>query len=169
VHNGVAELERMVDGVLGNLHRLAMNLRPASLDYVGLVAALHQHIEAISDQYGLVAQLEATGLDERLSPELETAIYRIVQEALTNTVRHSRATRVDVLLQRDKRQLVVLVEDNGVGFEPDAASSGERLGLVGMRERVEMLGGRLTVESRPGTGTTVRAIIPNGSQSPDRR
>ena len=157
----IAELKRMADGVLENLHRLAMDLRPASLDHLGLVAALRQHIENFSQQHDLVTQFEAAGLDdERLPPPVETNLYRIVQEALTNIARHAQATHADVLLERRNGQVITIVEDNGVGFEVDKVPQSNRLGLLGIRERAEMLGGTLVVESTPGTGTTIFVEVP---------
>jgi PAS domain S-box-containing protein len=166
---GVAELKRMVDGVLENLHRLAMDLRPASLDHLGLVAALRQYAEAVSDQHGLVVQFETVGFHDRLPSDVESSIYRMVQEALTNVIRHARATRVDVLLEQRDDKLIVIVEDNGVGFDPLAAMQNGRLGLFGVRERAEMLGGRLVLESAAGAGTTLLVEVPYGDSDPDRR
>jgi PAS domain S-box-containing protein len=166
---GVAELKRMVDGVLENLHRLAMDLRPASLDHLGLVAALRQYAEAVSDQHGLVVQFETVGFHDRLPSDVESSIYRMVQEALTNVIRHARATRVDVLLEQRDDKLIVIVEDNGVGFDPPAAMQNGRLGLFGVRERAEMLGGRLVLESAAGAGTTLLVEVPYGDSDPDRR
>jgi PAS domain S-box-containing protein len=166
---GVAELKRMVDNVLEDLHRLAMDLRPASLDHAGLVAALRQYVEAVSDQHGLVVQFETVGLCDRLPSDVESSIYRMVQEALTNVIRHARATRVDVLLEQRDDKLVVIVEDNGVGFNPTAAMQNGRLGLFGMRERAEMLGGTLVLESAAGAGTTLLVEVPYGDSDPHRR
>jgi PAS domain S-box-containing protein len=166
---GVAELKRMVDSVLENLHRLAMDLRPASLDHLGLVAALRQYAEAVSDQHGLVVQFETVGFHDRLPSDVESSIYRMVQEALTNVMRHARATRVDVLLEQRDDKLVVIVEDNGVGFDPTAAMQNGRLGLFGVRERAEMLGGRLVLESAAGAGTTLLVEVPYGDPDPHRR
>lgn len=166
----LADLKRMTDGVLEDLHRLAMDLRPASLDHVGLVAALRQYVELYSRQHGLAVQFESVGLDgERLPTEVEIALYRIVQEALTNVVRHARATRTDVLLERRGDRLVAIVEDDGAGFDPEAAVQNSRLGLFGMRERAEMLAGTLAIESAPGSGTTVFVEIPYADPHPDRR
>ncbi len=165
---GVAELRRVADGVLEDLHRLAMDLRPASLDYLGLVAALRQYIEAISDKYGLTAQLETVHFDQRLPSDVETALYRIAQEAITNVVRHAQATRIDVLLEQDDGRLIVIVEDNGIGFSSTAESQGGHLGLLGMHERTEMLGGTLMVESTVGVGTTVRVEVPYGNSHSHR-
>ena len=163
------ELENMVDEVLDNLHRLAMNLRPASLDHLGLVSALENYIESFGKQHALNVQCETVGLGgERLPPAVETALYRIVQEALTNVIRHAQATRVDVLLERRDDQIVTIVEDDGVGFDPHEAAQSGRMGIFGMRERAEMLDGTLVIESTVGTGTTVFVEVPYAHQDPDR-
>jgi signal transduction histidine kinase len=155
------ELEKLVDDMLESLHRLAMNLRPASLDLVGLEATLDQYIESFDQQYGVNAQFESVGLEgERLHPPIETAVYRIVQEALTNVARHAQASQVDVLLERRDDKLITIIEDDGVGFNTDAALSSGRLGLFGMQERAQMLGGTLTIESSARAGTTVQVEIP---------
>ncbi|MCP4543956.1 MAG: GAF domain-containing sensor histidine kinase, partial [Chloroflexi bacterium] len=155
------ELKGMANEVLENLHRLAMDLRPASLDHLGLVAALRQYIESFGQQHSLTIEFEAVGLDEKhLPPTVEINLYRIVQEALTNVIRHSQASHVGVLLKRRLEQIVVIVEDNGIGFEPKTVVQSGRLGLLGMHERAEMLDGSLTVESTVGTGTTIFVEVP---------
>jgi PAS domain S-box-containing protein len=157
----VAELKSRVSDILENLHRLAIDLRPASLDHLGLVAALRQYIKTFGQQHNLTMQFEVVGLDDkRLSPAVETNLYRIVQEALTNVVRHTQATRIDVLLERRGDQLITIVEDDGAGFDPQSAGQNGRLGLLGMRERAEMLGGALVIESTIGTGTTIYVEVP---------
>lgn len=157
----VNQLKSMTNDVLENLHRLAINLRPASLDHLGLIAALRQYIETFSRQYNIKTQFEVVGLDDkRLPPTVETNLYRIVQEALTNVVRHARASRVDVLLERRGDQMVTIIEDNGVGFDAEAAGQSGRLGLLGMRERAEMLGGTLAIESTIGSNTTIYVEVP---------
>jgi signal transduction histidine kinase len=168
VRAAVDEMKRMTDAVSENLHRLAVNLRPASLDHLGLVPALQQHLDMVHDQHGIDAQLETVNLNLRLPPDAETAIYRIVQEALTNVVRHSQATHVDVLLEQRGAELVVIIEDNGIGFDPAEAMESGRIGLFGMRERAEMLGGRLLLETSPRTGTTVLLEVPYGDSNSDR-
>jgi PAS domain S-box-containing protein len=161
VKDRVVQMEATIDKMLENLHRLAMHLRPATLDHLGLVAALEQYVETLEQQHGITARFETVGLgDERLPPEVETALYRIVQEALTNVLRHAQATRVDVLLERRGDQVVTIVEDDGIGFDPEAAKESERLGLFGMRERAHMLGGKLVIESAAGTGTAVFVEVP---------
>jgi PAS domain S-box-containing protein len=151
----VAEMERSLNAVIENLHRMAMALRPASLDHVGLVAALRQHVESVGEKHGIQARFRSSGLIERLPANVETILYRTVQEALTNVVRHARATRVDVLLMVRDDKLVVLVEDDGIGFDPTSISKEDHLGLFGIRERSEMIGATLVVESEPGRGTTI--------------
>jgi signal transduction histidine kinase len=156
VADRVAELKRTVEEVLEDLHGLAIDLRPSSLDHVGLVAALRQYAERITERHGLIVDFGALGFDEeRLPPEMEITIYRIVQEALVNVVRHAQATHADVVVERRPDRVRVIVEDNGRGFDAATAMYTGRLGLLGMRERAEMLGGRLVIDSAPGAGTTV--------------
>jgi signal transduction histidine kinase len=165
----VAELKSRTNDILENLHRLAIDLRPASLDHVGLVAALRQYINTFGEQHNLTMQFEAAGVDdERLPPAVETNLYRIVQEALTNVVKHTEATRVDVLVERRGDQLVTIIEDNGEGFDPGTVGQNSRLGLLGMHERAEMLGGTLVVESTIGTGTTIYVEVPYVHSHSDR-
>jgi len=157
----VAELKSQTNDISENLHRLAIDLRPASLDHVGLVGALRQYTQDFSVQHNLPVQFEVVDLDERrLSTTVETNLYRIVQESLTNVVRHAQASRVDVLLERRGHQLVTIIEDNGTGFNPQVAGQNSRLGLLGMRERAEMLDGTLVIESIIGTGTTIYVEVP---------
>jgi PAS domain S-box-containing protein len=167
----VNQLKSTTNDVLENLHRLAMDLRPATLDHLGLTAALRQYIEIFSRQHNIKTQFEIVGLDDaaaRLPPAFETNLYRIVQEALTNVVRHAKATRVDVLLERRDNQMITIIEDNGVGFDSEAAGSG-RLGLLGMRERAEMMGGSLVIESTLGANTTIYVEVPYDDTNIDIR
>jgi PAS domain S-box-containing protein len=153
----VADLVRTTDAVIDSLHRLAADLRPASLDYLGLEAALRQHARAAGAQAGVPVRFKARGFGpgERVAPAVETAIYRVVQEALANVARHAKASRADVLLERRGDRVLVMVEDDGVGFEHDKIQPGDHLGLLGMKERAEALQGTLTVESSLGAGTTI--------------
>lgn len=168
VRQRLLELEGMADGVLEDLHRLAMDLRPASLDHLGLVAALEQLAGNLRSEQ-IAVQFKALGFTgERISPTLETTLYRIVQEALTNVVRYAQASNVGILLERGMGKVRVFVEDDGVGFDPELVERGYRLGLVGMRERAEMLAGSLTIESTPGLGTSVIVEVPDGDSHPDR-
>lgn len=152
-----------------NLHRLAMSLRPASLDHLGLVAAVGQQVELIGEKYGLNVQFKTNISDDQISPDIQTGLYRIIQESLTNAARHARAENIDVLLNVRSGTLVVIVEDDGCGFEPELAIKKDRIGLIGMRERAEMLGGKLSVESAAGKGTTILVEIPYVNSSIDHR
>jgi signal transduction histidine kinase len=169
IRTHVADLKRIVSQVLDNLHALAVKLRPASLDHLGLVTALEQYIQEFNRQYHLDVQFETVGIDgSRLPVDIETALFRIVQESLTNVALHAQATQVDVLLNHRNGGLVLTVEDNGIGFDPNQPADEARLGLFGMRERVEMLSGKLIVESAPGKGTMISVEVPCGDTSPDR-
>ncbi|MGE5690053.1 MAG: GAF domain-containing protein [Pseudomonadota bacterium] len=157
-----AELRELVVATLQDVRRLAVELRPKALDDFGLVPALERLLETFRDQTGIAVELETRLGSERLTPEVETALYRIVQEALTNVVKHAGAGKVSVLLTQKGTTVVAVVEDDGEGFAPgtvrQTATGG--LGLVGMRERIGLLGGRLTIESSPGAGTTLVVEVP---------
>jgi two-component system CheB/CheR fusion protein len=141
---------------------LAWELRPAALDDLGLTVALANFVEEWSKHFSIQTNLHTTGMDsERPSPEAETNLYRIAQEALNNIYKHAQASRVDVLLERRDGSVVLIIEDDGVGFEvSDEALSEKGLGLVGMRERAVLIGGTLEIESTPNQGTTVFARVP---------
>jgi signal transduction histidine kinase len=141
------------------VRRLAVELRPKALDDFGLSAAVERLSSSVSEQTGLGVDVESRLRDERLPNEVETVLYRIVQEALTNVVKHAHARHVSVLLARKDGSVTAIVEDDGRGFSPDRAA-GDGLGLVGMRERVGLVGGRLVVESSDGGGTTLVAEVP---------
>ncbi len=161
VHTRIGELKHAANAIQDNLHQLAVNLRPASLDHLGLVITLQQFVAEFSRQYSIQVEFEAIGLhNKRLHTAVETTLFRVVQESLTNVVLHAQATRVDVLLSMQNHRVVAVVEDNGVGFIPKSYGMENHLGLFGMRERVEMLGGKFAIESSPGKGTTVRVEVP---------
>lgn len=169
VSGRVAELVQRTDAVMDGLHRLAADLRPVSLDHLGLAAALRQYSGSAGAELGLVVRFKARGFTgERLPAEVETALYRVAQEAMTNVVRHANATRVDVLVQRRGDRVKLIVEDDGIGFEPGRMWPGNHIGLIGMRERAEALGGTLTIESASGKGTTVVVEVPSADPNPGR-
>ncbi|HET7567779.1 MAG TPA: GAF domain-containing protein [Gaiellaceae bacterium] len=155
----VDDVRDLVRATLQDVRQLAVELRPKALDDFGLVAALERLTESFREQTGIGVEFVPALPGGRLPPEIETALYRIVQESLTNVVKHARASKVSVVLTRKDDSVSVIVEDDGIGFEPARTRDGG-LGLVGMRERVGLLGGRLTVESRPGAGTTFVAEVP---------
>ena len=157
----VRNLKQATQDVMEELHSLSVTLRPSSLDRLGLVPALAQYVEHFRCQHRLDVKMEILGFDGvRLAPETEVALYRIVQEALTNIARHASAHCVGLVVSRTGERAVVVIEDDGVGFDPVQAAKSGRLGLVGMQERVQMVGGMLTVESAPGAGTAVFAEVP---------
>ena len=161
VQTQLGQLKRTASAIQDNLHKLAVDLRPASLDHLGLVTALQQFAAEFGRQYNISVEFEAVGMGPgRLPREVETALFRVVQESLTNVALHAQATRVDVLIALRNDHVVATIEDNGVGFHSPAPIANSHLGLFGMRERVEMLGGRLAVESAAGRGTTVNVEVP---------
>jgi PAS domain S-box-containing protein len=165
----VTEMEQALNAVSENLHSVAMALRPASLDHLGLVPALRQYVESIGERYRLRVSFSSGNFQERLPANMETELYRIVQEALTNVARHAHASQVDVILTLRDGKLIVMVEDDGNGFDPEKVPDTGHLGLFGMRERAEMIGGQLVIESKPGKGTTVIVEVNYDSQIVDRR
>ena len=142
------------------MRRLAVELRPSALDDYGLVPALERLTASVAEQGGPSVDLEAQLGEQRLPGDVETALYRIVQEALTNTIKHAGAASVSVILTRTPDRVTVVIEDDGRGIEAGVEAAGEGLGLVGMRERLALLDGRLRIESSPGAGTTIVAEVP---------
>ncbi|GAB4204985.1 MAG: hypothetical protein OHK0022_30650 [Roseiflexaceae bacterium] len=165
VRTGLAELHRVAGQIDAELDRMTMELRPPALDDLGLEDALHDYTREWAGASGVAIDVLARGLDNgRLPPAVETTVYRIVQEALTNVLKHAQASRVSVILERRDDRLRAIVEDNGRGFDPDALSgqgkNGRQMGLLGMAERATLAGGELSVESAPGSGTTIYVDIP---------
>jgi len=156
--SSIRELRELVVATLQDVRRLAVELRPSALDDFGLVPALERLAASFAEQSDIFVDFQAALADERLPDEAETALYRIVQESLTNVVKHARAQRVSILLTRTNGSVKAVVEDDGKGFDPKKETGG--FGLVGMRERLALLGGRLAIESAPGAGTTIAAEVP---------
>ena len=155
----VLALREQVVATLHDVRRLAVELRPRALDDFGLMAALERLAETFGEQAHVDVHVQAMLGDARLAGEVETALYRIVQEALTNVVKHADARTVSVVLTRKEDRVVVVVEDDGRGFDP-LAKREDGLGLLGMKERIELVDGRLTVESGSGQGTTIAVEVP---------
>jgi PAS domain S-box-containing protein len=164
-HKLLQQLQQLTNEMGLEAHRLAWELRPSVLDDMGLVAALENYASEWSERNGVELVFQSTGLGgRRLAPLLETNLYRIVQEALTNIAKHARATHVGLVLEQRDGDIVVVVEDDGRGFDADATMSwiefGGQLGLRGMRERAALFGGTMAVESSRGEGTAVFVRIP---------
>ena len=158
-HRAVSEVRELVVATLHDVRRLAVELRPKVLDDFGLVPALERLTEAFGAQTGIGVRFESGLAEGRLPTEVETALYRIVQESLTNIVKHSHARNVSVVLIRKPGSVAALIEDDGRGFDPGSTRAGG-FGLEGMRERVGLLDGRLQVESVEGAGATLVAEVP---------
>jgi len=154
----VEDIRRLAVDTLQDVRRLAVELRPKALDDFGLVAALERLTDNFRQQTGLALDFIAGLGEEQLSGETATALYRIVQEALTNVVKHAHAGGVSILVTRKNGYVAVVIEDDGVGFDPTQAADG--FGIQGMRERVELLGGSLRVESGQTSGTTIAVEVP---------
>jgi signal transduction histidine kinase len=155
----LAELRDLVVATLQDVRRLAVELRPKALDDFGLGAALERLVETFKEATGIGVEFESQLGEQRLSSEVETTLYRIVQESLTNVAKHADAQRVSILLVRRPGVVSALVEDDGHGFTEEDESHGG-IGLSGMRERLALLDGRLTVESGRGRGTSLIAEVP---------
>jgi signal transduction histidine kinase len=159
VRAATGELRELVVGALQDVRRLAVELRPRALDDFGLVPALERLTSGIAEQTGLAVELESRLPEKRLPDDVETIVYRVVQEALNNVVKHADAKHVSVVLREKDGAITAVIEDDGRGFSPGSTEDGG-VGLVGMRERVALVDGRLTVESREGAGTTVVVEVP---------
>jgi two-component system, NarL family, sensor histidine kinase UhpB len=144
---------------LDAVHNLAFDLRPTMLDDLGLVPSVRWFAKRQSETYGIQILVEVDGLDDRLPDQTEVALFRVVQEALTNVAKHANASLARVTLQRSNDGIELTVQDNGGGFEPDKVHS-DRLGLFGIQERVTLLGGRLAVDSSRGRGTRLAISVP---------
>ena len=154
----IGKLRFLVDGLMRAAHDQARQLRPAELDAMGLDAALQRYVEDWSERTGLDVDFQTVNWNERLPMERESTFYRVAQEALTNVVRHAGASFVSVVLQQDQSKATLTVEDDGRGFDTEQTTN--RLGMLGMKERVELVGGTLEVESIPDEGTAIIARIP---------
>jgi PAS domain S-box-containing protein len=157
-------LHELADQLAQQVHSVATDLRPTSLDDLGLETALSNYLEEWSDRSRIHADLHSAGLDERLPTHIETTVYRVVQEALTNVHKHSKARNVSVIVEHRENGLQTIIEDNGEGFDAEALNGAavrdRRLGLLGMQERIALVGGSLSIESTPGFGTTLFIRIP---------
>lgn len=158
----VQELRTLTAAALDEVRRVALELRPTILDDLGLEAALGWRVDEFNAALGARASLKVEGIEGRLAGAVELALFRVVQEALTNVARYAHASTVSVTLGYHLGALVLEVADDGIGFDPGAIGKGERrgLGLVGMRERMALAGGDLTIDTQPGRGTRIVARVP---------
>ncbi len=159
----IARTQRLVSNSVNIVHRYARELRPAVLDDLGLIPALHAYSKNLSERKKINIQMTAFGGVEAMGGAKRTVLFRVAQEALTNVARHAHATQVKMSITEISGAIRMEISDNGKSFQVGKtllAKNNKRLGLIGMKERVEMVGGSLAIESSPGHGTTVRAEIP---------
>jgi len=165
----ISSAQRMVEKSVDIVHRFARELRPTVLDDLGLIPALHSFVKSFSKRTGIYIHLTVFAAVEKLASDKRTVLYRVAQEALTNVARHAQASLVRVSIEKRPRRICMKIKDDGKSFQVDRvllAKKNKRLGLLGMRERVEMVGGNFHIESEPGQGTTICAEIPftNGNR-----
>jgi signal transduction histidine kinase len=168
----ITSTQRLVEKSVELVHRFARELRPAVLDDLGLIPALHAFMKAFAKRQGIRAKLAAFAGVEQLDNARRTVLYRVAQEALTNVARHAEASLVEVTIEELKKDVCLKIRDNGKSFQADRvmrSSLNKRLGLLGMRERVEMVGGTFDVKSARGKGTTIVVCIPFSKSEPKKR
>ncbi len=164
----IARTRRLVEKSVNAVHRFARDLRPTVLDDIGLIPALHAYSKTLAERHPLRIRMTAFGGVETLTIAKRTVLFRVAQEALNNVVRHSEATLVLLGISERGGSIQLEICDNGKSFHVAntlLAKNNKRLGLIGMKERIEMIGGQFTIESTPGAGTTVRAEIPFTSET----
>jgi signal transduction histidine kinase len=158
------EIQQQLNNGLKSLQRFIQNLRPSLLDDLGLIPALRSLTNSLEEADGIITGFTLKGKEKRLKPEVELFLFRIVQEALNNVKKHADATEVEVLAEFDEKGLGLTVRDNGKGFEPpgnmESLPRKGMLGLMGMRERVWLLGGTIEIDTASGKGTTLKVSVP---------
>jgi signal transduction histidine kinase len=163
IERSIARTQQLVEHSVNIVHRFARELRPTVLDDLGLIPALHAFMKNFKRETGIHVSLAAFAAVERVNGDKRTVLYRVAQEALNNVARHAQASQVGVKIQKMDGAVCMKIKDNGIGFETERvlySKKNKRLGLLGMRERLDMVGGKFTVTSAPGRGTTILAKIP---------
>lgn len=157
------ELRATVKTSLQDVRRIIFDLRPMALDDLGLVPALTRYLETLKERYNILIEIKSSENQKRFNPTIEVAVYRVIQEAVMNTIKHANAGKISVKIDIEPNSIIVLVKDNGIGFEADKHLESPKIdsyGLLGMRERLEILGGQLSIKSNLGLGTEILAILP---------
>jgi PAS domain S-box-containing protein len=165
----IVSMTRLIDTTINTVRRIASELRPIGLDDLGLVAAIELHARKFQDRTGIIVECDCTEQSFKLSQDQSTAIFRIFQEALTNILRHARATRVTIQTQEENEEFILTIIDNGRGITDEEKSGQLTLGLLGMRERAHLIGGRIEIIGHGGKGTVVIVRIPISGSEPDSR
>lgn len=156
----IEDLRHIVSGTLDEVRQMAWQLRPSALDDLGLVSALQRYIDDYQQRFNIQVDFVTRDVGERLPVEIETIIYRVIQEALTNIARHAQATTASVMIDRRQDRIRIIVEDNGIGMDASVPGKRKSLGLQGIRERAALFNGSLTIETEPGQGTSLFVEIP---------
>jgi signal transduction histidine kinase len=156
----VQRMKRVVDSTIDTVHRISTELRPTVLDDLGLTAAMEWLVQQFQTRTGVKCTTKLQCRDDLLQKDLATTLFRIFQETLTNITRHAQATAVKVLLAREDDSIRLNVYDNGKGITPDQMSDSKSFGIMGIRERVILWQGEVTIQGSPGKGTTVNVRIP---------
>lgn len=167
--NRVKAMQSLLDSTVASVRRIATELRPLMLDDLGLVPTIEWLVHDFSQRTGVAVELELPPQDFDVGPDIATAVFRVLQESLTNVARHADASKVRIALSGSKAAVELRVQDNGRGFKPSASGGTKTLGLIGMRERCAMLGGTFILESEPGAGTSIAMTIPRQSESEPAR
>jgi signal transduction histidine kinase len=174
LERSIARTQQLVEHSVNIVHRFARELRPTVLDDLGLIPALHTYMKSFTKQTGIRVRLSASAAVSKVNSDKRTVLFRVAQEALTNVARHAQASQAEVRIQKLDSVICMRIKDNGKGFPAERVLRGKRknrLGLLGMRERLEMVSGKFTIESVPGKGTTILVQIPftdaGGALRPD--
>lgn len=158
------ELREQVRSCLGEIRKIIFDLRPMTLDDLGLVAAFHHFLEKFKSRFDIRVHVKVIGDEYRLNKHVEVGLFRIVQEALNNIQKHTQVKEADLVVEYGEAYVSVFVEDRGEGFSPESVKSGEEksecYGLIGMKERMKLLGGQFLLKSAPGEGTKIRVLVP---------
>ena len=159
------DIEALLDGTVAATRRISADLRPLMLDDLGLVPAVEWLVQKFTERHGIPCELDIGAPDLELHDPHASAVFRILQESLTNAARHARASRVEVSIDRSDGMVAVMVRDNGLGFSPQQPRKPGSFGLMGLRERAYLLGGEVNIASEPGRGTTIEVRIPLESRT----
>ncbi|HVO88479.1 MAG TPA: PAS domain-containing sensor histidine kinase, partial [Casimicrobiaceae bacterium] len=162
----LAKMEQQIDVTIKSMRRIAADLRPLTLDDLGLVPAVEALVNNFAQHSGIECELAVSQPEYELSDAQATAVFRTVQEALTNIVKHSKARRVEVVIEQNEGDLMVTITDDGVGFATEAPRRHNAYGLLGLRERAYLLGGDASIESAPGRGTSIGVRFPLAGRVP---
>lgn len=156
---------QQVDVTIASVQRIVTELRPRILDDLGLVAAIEWQCQDFQQRTGILCTCVSSTDDIAMEPEQATSLFRICQEALTNTARHAKATAIQVLIKQLDNNLLLAIQDDGVGIACEKLTESTSLGLLGMRERAASLGGQVSIAGSPGKGTTVTVRVPLSSST----